>query len=206
MKKIIIVLLVLLTLLITSCVQPTEAIVETSVVTNVQTSIVTDTQVTTKIVPTTVTNTVTVIKVVDPISGNEYTIQQGQVGVANAEVTANGYYNGYSAHWIGLVLNGEDTQNQFNISVTPYTNADYNITQTPPNVSDWVTITNANLTGGVLTVSPDSAASLYITLNVPVGVQLPPQWGFVVHVVQASSGNIVADDSIRWLVYMQQPS
>jgi hypothetical protein len=143
----------------------------------VQTSVVTDTVVNTVTsVPTTVVNTVTVVKVIDPISGNEYTIKQGETGTANVDARATGYYDGYAAHWNGLVLNGMDTAQEFNITVTPYTNESYGITSSPANVADWVTITNPNLIGGVLTVQPMSVGTLYITLNVPVGTQLPSEW------------------------------
>ena len=47
----------------------------------------------------------------------------------------------------------------------------------PANVADWVTITNSNLIGGVLTVQPMSVGTLYITLNVPVGTQLTFRMG-----------------------------
>ena len=171
----------------------------------IQTSVVTDTVVkTVQSVPTTVVTTMTVVKVIDPISGNEYTINQGEVGVANADARATGYYDGYAAHWNGLVLNGDDTANQFTISVTPYTN-DF-ITTAVLDVANWVTITNSNLVDGVLTVQPMSVGTLYITLNVPVGTQLPSEWAFTVNVVNATGGNVLTGDSIRWIVDMQQPS
>ena len=174
----------------------------------VQTSVVTDTVVNTVTsVPTTVVNTVTVVKVIDPISGNEYTIKQGEVGTANVDARATGYYDGYAAHWNGLVLNGMDTAQEFNITVTPYTNESYGITSSPANVADWVTITNPNLIGGVLTVQPMSVGTLYITLNVPVGTQLPSEWGLVVNVVNITGGgNYLTGAGIRWIVDMQQPS
>ena len=173
----------------------------------VQTSVVTDTVVNTVTsVPTTVVNTVTVVKVIDPISGNEYTIKQGETGTANVDARATGYYDGYAAHWNGLVLNGMDTVQTFNISVIPYTNESYGITSSPANVADWVTIINPNLIGGVLTVQPMSVGTLYITLNVPVGTQLPSEWGLVVNVVNITGGgNYLAGEGIRWIVDMQQP-
>ena len=173
----------------------------------VQTSVVTDTVVNTVTsVPTTVVNTVTVVKVIDPISGNEYTIKQGETGTANVDARATGYYDGYAAHWNGLVLNGMDTVQTFNISITPYTNESYGITSSPANVADWVTIINPNLIGGVLTVQPMSVGTLYITLNVPVGTQLPSEWGLVVNVVNITGGgNYLAGEGIRWIVDMQQP-
>ena len=202
MKKFVIISMVLLlAILLSGCVQPTEAIVETSV----ETDVVTDTVVvsTTELVPTTVVNTVTVVKVIDPISGNEYTIKQGEWGVANAEADVNSYFNGLNASWIGLVLNGDDTEHQLNVTVTPYNNADLGINNSPEEVADWVTITNPNLLDGVLTVSPMSAASLYTTLNVPSGIQLPQDWGFLVNVSDANSGNYKTVDTIRWLVHMR---
>lgn len=187
MKKIIVPILLLLVVLLPCCMQPTEAVVQTTVVTKLQ------------------TQTVTVVKVVDPISGNEYVIQQGEVGVANADASVNSYFNGLDAHWIGLVLNGDDTEHQFNITVTPYNNPDKGILNSPANVADWVTITNQNLTSGVLAVAPMTAASLYTTLNVPSGIQLPQEWGFTVNVSRADQGNYVTVDAIRWLVHMRQP-
>ena len=174
----------------------------------IQTSVVTDTVVkTVSSVPTTVVNTVTVVKVIDPISGNEYTIKQGETGTANVDARATGYYDGYAAHWNGLVLNGMDTAQEFNITVTPYTNESYGITSSPANVADWVTITNPNLIGGVLTVQPMSVGTLYITLNVPVGTQLPSEWGLVVNVVNITGGgNYLTGEGIRWIVDMQQSS
>ena len=172
----------------------------------VQTSVVTDTVVNTVTsVPTTVVNTVTVVKVIDPISGNEYTIKQGETGAANVDARATGYYDGYAAHWNGLVLNGMDTAQEFNITVTPYTNESYGITSSPANVADWVTITNPNLIGGVLTVQPMSVGTLYITLDVPGGIQLPHEWGLVVHVVTISGDTLLPDNAIRMIVVMQQP-
>ena len=175
-----------------SCSQPTQAIIQTSVVTE------------TKTLPaTTVVNTVSVIKVIDPISGNEYTIQQGVVGAANVIADAYDYFNGLNAYWIGLVLNGDDVEHQFNITVTPYSND--STAPAPVNISEWVTITNNNLVNGVLTVESMSAASLYTTLNVPSGVQLPPVWGFTVNVSRADQGNYAVADGIRWIVHMRQP-
>lgn len=175
-----------------SCTQSTQAIVQTSVITE------------TKTLPaTTVVNTVSVVKVIDPITGNEYTIQQGIVGVANVDANAHDYFNGLDAHWIGLVLNGDDTEHQFNITVTPYSND--SVAPAPNGIADWVTISNSNLLDGVLTVSPMSAASLYTTLNVPSGVQLPQTWGFIVSVKRADQGNYATADAIRWIVNMRQP-
>ena len=182
-----------------SCSQPTQAIVQTSIITE------------TKTLPaTTVVNTVTVIKVVDPISGNEYTIEKGVVGVANAVADVHGYFNGLNANWIGLVLNGDDAERQFNVTVTPYNNVDKGITNSPMGIADWVTITNNNLVydqslGGVLMVPPMSAASLYTTLNVPSGIQLPQDWGFTVNVSDANQGNYAVANAVRWIVHMRQP-
>ena len=100
-----------------------------------------------------------------------------------------------------------DTAQEFNITVTPYTNESYGITSSPANVADWVTITNPNFIGGVLTVQPMSVGTLYITLNVPVGTQLPSEWGLVVNVVNITGGgNYLTGEGIRWIVDMQQPS
>ena len=116
MKKLVIgiFLMSLVLLSMVSCTSKTQAVVQTSVVVSTET-------VTKVSPPTTVIDTVTatVIKVVDPISGNEYTIDKGKVGVANVDASANNYFNGLDAHWIGLVLNGDDTEHQFNVSVTP---------------------------------------------------------------------------------------
>ena len=191
MKKVFIITSALMLVLLVGC--STAPIVQTSVVTTV---------VTQAAVPTIITDTV--VKVVDPISGNAYIIHPGEVGTANVDARATGYYSGYAAHWNGLVLNGDDTARQFYITVTPYTNT--NITTSVPNVADWVTITNPDLVNGVLTVQPMSVGTLYITLNVPVGTQLPPEWAFTVNVVNATGGNILTGDSIRWIVDMQQPS
>jgi hypothetical protein len=193
-KKIIIIVLVIIPLVLAGCMSPTEAIV--------QTNVVTDTVINTEIVPTTIVNTVTIIKVVDPITGNEYTIKQGDVGVANADANVHDYFNGLDAHWIGLVLNGDNTEHQFNVSVSPYSND--SVAPAPNGIADWVTITNPNLVDGVLTVSPMSAASLYTTLNVPSGVQLPQDWGFIVSVSRTDSGNYITVDTVRWLVHMRQ--
>ena len=174
------------------CMQPTQAVVQTSVITE------------TKTLPaTTVVNTVTVIKVVDPISGNEYTIKQGETGVANADANVHDYFNGLAASWIGLELNGDDVEHQFNITVTPYSND--SVAPAPSEIADWVTITNPNLVNGLLTVSPMSAASLYTTLNVPSGIQLPEDWGFTVNIARADQGNYVVAEAIRWIVHMRQP-
>ena len=182
--------LVLLSL--AGCMQPTQAVVQTSVITE------------TKTLPaTTVVNTVTVIKVVDPISGNEYVIKQGETGVANADANVHDYFNGLDASWIGLELNGDDVEHQFNVTVTPYSND--SIAPAPSEIADWVTITNPNLVNGLLTVSPMSAASLYTTLNVPSGIQLPEDWGFTVNVARADQGNYVVAEAIRWIVHMRQP-
>ena len=196
MKKLFLVAPILLLSLLVGCVS-TSPIIQTSVVTTTVTNTV-------KAVPTTVVNTVTVIKVIDPISGNEYILTPGDVGTANANARATGYYNGYSAHWNGLVLNGEDTENQFNISVTPYVSPDY--PDSPAGVADWVVIENPNLVDGVLTVPAMSVGTLYITLDVPEGIQLPAEWGFLVHVARAIGGNVIADNAIRWIVVMQNPS
>lgn len=196
MKKVIIIASLAILALLSSCTSITEAEVKTSVVTETQT-------LTIQAVTTTVVNTITVVKVVDPITGNEYTIRQGELGVANADAKATGYFNGYPANWIGLVLNGKDESQVLGVSVTPYYNAEFK--DSPPNVADWVTVTNPNLVNGTLTVSPMSAASLYITLNVPKGIQLPDKWGLVVNVV-GTSGTIRTGSGIRWLIYMQQPS
>jgi hypothetical protein len=177
--------------------QPTEAVVQTSFVTETQTQTV-------QAIPTTVVNTVTVIKVVDPISGNEYVIKQGEIGVANADASVNSYFNGLDAHWIGLVLNGDNVQHQFKISVTPYNNPDKGIMNSPINVADWVTITNQNLVNGILTVLPMNAASLYTTLNVPSGIVLPQEWGFVVNVQDAQDRQFMAVNTVRWLIHMRQ--
>ena len=197
MKRLLFIIPLVSLLLLSSCMQPTEAVVQTSVVTETQTQTV-------QAIPTTVVNTVTVIKVVDPISGNKYTINKGEVGVANADANVNGYFNGLNASWIGLVLNGEDTEQQFNITVTPYSNA--NVVAAPDNVSDWVTITNNNFVNGVLTVSPMSAASLYTTLNVPSGITLPQNWGFIVSISRVDQGSYATANAIRWLVHMRPPS
>ena len=101
------------------------------------------------------------------------------------------------------MLNGDDTEHQFNVTVTPYSNA--SVVAAPDNIADWVGITNPNLLGSILTVAPMSAASLYITLNVPSGIALPQNWGFTVNVSRADQGNVVAANSIRWLVHMRQP-
>lgn len=192
MKKLFLIVPILLLSLLAGCVS-SSPIVQTSVITE------------TKTLPaTTIVNTVTVVKVIDPISGNTYIMKNGEVGVANADARATGYYLGYVAHWNGLVMNGEDTENQFVISVTPYISPDY--PDSPANVADWVTITSPNLVDGVLTVPAMSVGTLYITLDALSEVQLPHEWGFLVHVVKANSGNIVADNTIRWIVVMQQPS
>ena len=185
MKRILLIIPLVSSLLLSGCTQPTEAVVKTSVVTKMQ------------------TQTITVVKVVDPISGNKYTINKGEVGVANADANVNGYFNGLNASWIGLVLNGDDTEHQFNVTVTPYSNA--SVVAAPDNIADWVGITNPNLLGSILTVAPMSAASLYTTLNVPSGIALPQNWGFTVNVSRADQGNVVAANSIRWLVHMRQP-
>ena len=183
MKKLgIISIVVLLAGLASSCMQPTEAVVKTTIV-----------------------DTVTVVKVVDPITGNEYIIKPGEVGVANADASVNSYFNGLDAHWIGLVLNGDDTEHQFNISVTPYNNPDKGILNSPASVADWVGITSLSLLGNILTVAPMSAASLYITLNVPSGIQLPQEWGFTVNISRTDQGNYVTVDTVRELVHMRQP-
>jgi hypothetical protein len=194
MKKLLIGILLMSLVLLSmiSCTQPTQAVVQTSVITE------------TKTLPaTTVVNTVTVIKVVDPISGNEYTIKQGETGVANADANVNGYFNGLNASWIGLELNGDDVEHQFNVTVTPYSND--SVAPAPSEIADWVTITNPNLVNGLLTVSPMSAASLYTTLNVPSGILLPEDWGFTVNVSRADQGNYVVAEAIRWIVHMRQP-
>ena len=194
MKKLLIgiCLMSLVLLFLAGCMQPTQAVVQTSVITE------------TKTLPaTTVVNTVTVIKVVDPISGNEYVIKQGETGVANADANVHDYFNGLDASWIGLELNGDDVEHQFNITVTPYSND--SVAPAPSEIADWVTITNPNLVNGLLTVSPMSAASLYTTLNVPSGIQLPEDWGFTVNVARADQGNYVVAEAIRWIVHMRQP-
>jgi hypothetical protein len=195
-KKVIIIALSAILLLLSSCMQPTKAIVQTSVVTEIHTV---------QAIPTTIVNTITVVKVVDPISGNEYVIKQGEVGVANADACVNNYFNGLDAHWIGLVLNGDNVEHKFNVSVTPYNNPTKGILNSPTNVSDWVTVTNNSLINGILTVPSMSAASLYTTLNVPSGVQLPQEWGFLVNVWDANSGNYKTVDTVRLLVHMRQP-
>ena len=170
----------------------------------IQTSVVTDTVVkTVSSVPTTVVTTMTVVKVIDPISGNEYTIKQGETGVANADANVHDYFNGLDASWIGLELNGDDVEHQFNVTVTPYSND--SVAPAPSEIADWVTITNPNLVNGLLTVSPMSAASLYTTLNVPSGILLPEDWGFTVNVSRADQGNYVVAEAIRWIVHMRQP-
>lgn len=181
MKKLAIIsIVVLLAVLVSSCMQPTEAIVKTTIV-----------------------NTVTVVKVVDPITGNEYIIKPGEVGVANADASVNNYFNGLNASWIGMVLNGDDTEHQFNITVTPYSND--NVVAAPTGIADWVTISNNNLVDGVLTVQPMSSASLYTTLNVPSGITLPQTWGFTVNISRVDQGNYAVADAIRWIVHMRQP-
>lgn len=162
----------------------------------VKTVVVTET----KTLPVT---TMTVVKVVDPISGNEYTIKNGEVGVANADARVTGYYPGYAAHWNGLVLNGENTENQFAISVTPYISPDY--PDSPAAVANWVTIDSPNLADGKLFVPAMSVGTLYITLDVPGGIQLPHEWGLVVHVVTISGDTLLPDNAIRMIVVMQQP-
>ena len=194
MKKLLIgiCLMSLVLLFLAGCMQPTQAVVQTV---EVPTTIT--------LPATTIVNTVTVIKVVDPISGNEYTIKQGETGVANADANVNGYFNGLNASWIGLELNGDDVEHQFNVTVTPYSND--SVVPAPSEIADWVTITNPNLVNGLLTVSPMSAASLYTTLNVPSGIQLPEDWGFTVNVSRADQGNYVVAEAIRWIVHMRQP-
>ena len=194
MKKLIVGIFIMsLTLLsFAGCSQPTQAIIQTSVITE------------TKTLPaTTVVNTITVIKVVDPISGNEYVIQQGSVGMANADANVQSYFNGLDAHWIGLVLNGDDTEHQFNIVIAPYS-SDV-VSPAPSGIADWITISNNKLVDGVLTVEPMSAASLYMTLNVPSGIQLPQEWGFTVGIKDVNAGNVGVVNPVRWIVNMRQP-
>jgi len=197
MKKLLFIIPLVSLLLFSSCMQPTEAVVQTSVVTETQTQTV-------QAIPTTVINTVTVVKVVDPISGNKYVINKGEVGVANVDANVNGYFNGLNASWIGLVLNGDDTEHQFNVTVIPYSNA--NVVAAPDNIADWVTVTNNNLVNGVLTVAPMSAASLYTTLNVPSGINLPQNFGFIVSVSDINQGSYATANAVRWLVHMRSPS
>jgi hypothetical protein len=193
MKKLLFIIPLVSLVLLTSCIQPTQAIVQTQVVTETQT-----------LPATTVTNTITIVKVIDPISGNKYAINKGEVGVANADANVNGYFNGLNASWIGLVLNGDDTEHQFNVTVIPYSNA--NVVAAPDNIADWVTITNNNLVNGVLTVAPMSAASLYTTLNVPSGINLPQNFGFIVSVSDVNQGSYATANAVRWLVHMRSPS
>jgi hypothetical protein len=168
--------------------QPTKAVIKTDTIT--------------QIVQSTIIQTETVVKVVDPITGNTYIIKQGEVGTANADASVNSYFNGLNASWIGLVLNGDDTEHQFNVTVTPYSND--SIAPAPANIANWVTITNNNYNNGILIVAPMSAASLYTTLNVPSGIQLPQNWGFTVNVSRSDQGNYKTVDTIRWIVHMRQ--
>ena len=97
----------------------------------IQTSVLTDTVVNNYISPDNCRKYCQGSKVIDPISGNEYTIKPGETGTANVDARATGYYDGYAAHWNGLVLNGMYTVQEFNITVTPYTNESYGITTSP---------------------------------------------------------------------------
>jgi len=202
MKKFAIIsIIVLLAILVTSCMQPTEAIVQTSVVTETQTQTV---QADPTTVINTVVNTVIVVKVVDPITGNEYAIKQGSVGMANADANVNSYFNGLDAHWIGLMLNGDDVEHQFNIVIAPYSND--TVIPAPDNIADWVTISSNNFANGVLTVEPMNASSLYMTLNVPSGIKLPQRWGFTVGTKDVTYGTIGVVNPVRWIVNMRPQS
>lgn len=157
-------------------------------------------------IPVTITNSVSVpvvttqvvTKVIDPITGNEYVLQKGSVGVANADLHVNDYRIGANATGMVLVLNGLDTEQDFNVYVTPYNNDE--ITNSPKNVSDWVTITSPTLKDGFLTVTPMSVVGLNVTLNVPAGNELPNTWAFLVNVSYINQ--ISANNTSRWIVNM----
>ena len=147
-----------------SCMQPTEAVIQTTVVT--------------KTVSATA-ETTTVVKVIDPITGNEYDIKPGEVGVGNADMRVNRYRIGVQTPaGMVLILNGRNDTATVRIGVAPYDND--TIVSSPSDVADWVTITSPNLQNNVLTIPAMSAAALNVSLNVPAGSSVPNTWAFLV--------------------------
>lgn len=195
MKKVLLTLTGLLCLLpLVACASP--VISTTNVVKTITTQLPTET--TTQTIITTVPSLV----VIDPSSGNRYIVEQGSVGVGNADNRIDGYAIGLSPSGVVYVLNGTTSDMVFKASVEPYATADNSYVAAPPEISQWVTLSNVDKnspSSDLFLMKSMDASVITVTLDAPEGALLPVKWGFMVAI--SSPNRVIATSGFTSLGY-----